>query len=123
MDIALWIVQVLLALAFLAAGALKLTQPKEKLDAQLKWPEDFSLSQIRLIGAVELLGAIGLILPAVTDIVPVLTAWAALGLAVLMAGAVWTHRRREEPQGMAVAGALLLLAAFVAWGRFGPDSF
>jgi uncharacterized membrane protein YphA (DoxX/SURF4 family) len=123
MDIALWIVQVLLALAFLAAGALKLTRPKEKLDAQLKWPEDFSLNQIRLIGAAELLGAIGLILPAVTDIVPVLTAWAALGLAVLMAGAVWTHRRREEPQGMAITGALLLLAAFVAWGRFGPESF
>jgi hypothetical protein len=117
MGTALWVAQVLLAVAFLGAGATKLSQPKEKLAKNMAWVEDFSQGTVRLIGALEVLGAIGLVLPALTGILPWLTPLAALGLALLMAGAVYTHlRRKEGPAGVPPA-VLLLLAALVAVGR------
>ncbi|MDX2007976.1 MAG: DoxX family protein [Meiothermus sp.] len=117
MDIVLWIVQVLLALAFLAAGAMKLTQPKSRLVANLKWAEDFSESNIKLIGLAEVLGALGLVLPMWTGILPWLTPLAAAGLAVLMIGASATHFRRKET--MVPSGVLGVLAVLVGLGRFG----
>ena len=118
MNIALWIVQGLLALVFGMTGMMKLTQPKQKLAAQMGYVEDFSQGSVRLIGALELLGAIGLILPAVTGILPVLTPLAALGLVLTMIGAMLTHLRRKEYPMIAVNLVLLLLALFVAYGRF-----
>lgn len=123
MNIALWIVQALLAVAFLGAGAMKLTQPKEKLVTSLAWAESFSPTSIKLIGAAEILGALGLVLPALTGIAPVLTPLAAVGLAVVMVGAIVTHGRRGETPMIAVNAVLLALAVFVAWGRFGPYAF
>lgn len=123
MNLFLWILQIVLAAMFALAGVQKSTQPKEKLVTRLPWVEDFSAGTVRLIGIVELLGAIGLVLPAALDIVPVLTPLAATGLAIVMALAVNTHRRRHEPSGMALTAALLLAALVVAWGRFGPYSF
>jgi uncharacterized membrane protein YphA (DoxX/SURF4 family) len=117
MGIALWIVQVLLAVAFLGAGATKLSQPKEKLAKDMAWVEDFSQPTVRLIGALEVVGAIGLVLPALTGILPWLTPLAALGLVLLMAGAVYTHLRREEGSAVVPPAVLLLLAALVAVGR------
>ena len=88
MNITLWIIAGLLAAAFLAAGAMKLAQPKAKLaESGMAWTEDFSDSQVKLIGLVEVLGAIGLILPAALDIAPILTPIAAAGLALTMLGA------------------------------------
>lgn len=78
---------------------------------------------VKLIGALEILAAIGLILPAVLDIVPVLVPLAALGLVLMMVGAVVVHVRRKEVPAMAPSVVLLVLAAIVAWGRFGPYSF
>jgi hypothetical protein len=72
---------------------------------------------------VELLGAIGLVLPAALGIVPILTPMAATGLALVMALAMNTHRRRREPGAIAFTAVLLVLLAVVAWGRFGPYSF
>jgi uncharacterized membrane protein YphA (DoxX/SURF4 family) len=123
MHLFLWILQIVLAAMFALAGVQKSTQPKEKLVARLPWVEDFSAGTVRLIGIVELLGAIGLVLPAALDILPVLTPLAATGLAIVMALAVNTHRRRHEPSGMALTAALLVAALVVAWGRFGPYSF
>jgi len=118
MNIALWIVQGLLALVFGMAGATKLTQPKNKLAGQMAWVDDFSPGMVKLIGAVEVLGALGLILPWATGILPILTPIAAAGLALTMVGAAWTHLRRRETPMIAVNVVLLLLAAFVAYGRF-----
>jgi uncharacterized membrane protein YphA (DoxX/SURF4 family) len=118
MAIALWVVQVLLALAFLGAGAAKLSQPKEKLLKNMAWVEDFSQQTVRLIGALEVLGAIGVVVPALTGILPWLTPLAALGLVLLMIGAALTHLRRTEYGNVAVNALLLILAAFVAYGRF-----
>ena len=118
MGIALWVAQVLLAVAFLGAGAMKLSQPKKKLVENMAWVEDFSQGTVRLIGALEVVGAIGIVLPALTGILPWLTPLAALGLVLLMAGAVYTHLRRSEYSVITVPAVLLILAAFVAYGRF-----
>jgi hypothetical protein len=126
MNIALWIIAGLLAVAFLASGARKLTQPTEKLAAfGMGWVEDFSAGAVKAIGTLEVLAAVGLILPAALDIAPVLVPLAAVGLVVLMAGAI-THLRRHEAQPIVVnlaLIALIALAVLVAWGRFGPQSF
>ena len=73
---------------------------------------------MRIIGAVEVLGAIGIVLPALTEIVPSLTPLAALGLVLTMIGAALTHLRRAEYGPIAVSAVVLILAAFVAYGRF-----
>ena len=118
MGIALWVVQVLVAAAFLMSGATKLSQPKEKLLKNMAWVQDFSQPTLRIIGALEVLGAIGVVLPVLTGIVPWLTPLASLGLVLTMIGAALTHLRRTEFGGIAVNAVLLILAAFVAYGRF-----
>ena len=125
MNVALWIVAGLLAVFFLVAGVQKLLKPKAKLaeNPQMAWTEQFSPGLIKLIGAVEVLAAIGLILPALLDIATVFVPLAALGLVLLMIGAAVTHGRRKEYQAVGLNVVLLLLAAFVAWGRFGPHAF
>ncbi|WP_112274567.1 DoxX family protein [Lentzea terrae] len=120
MNIALWIVQGLLAALFLMAGITKSTQPREKLLKQMPWVDDFSMPVVRLIGVSELAAGLGLVLPAATGIAPVLTPLAAVGLVVIMLAAVVVHGRRKEMQGIVVNVVLLIAAAFVAWGRFGP---
>jgi uncharacterized membrane protein len=123
MNVVLWIIAGLLAVAFGAAGLMKLTQPKEKLAPKMAYVEDFSAGAIKAIGAVEVLAALGLILPAVLDIAPVLVPLAALGLVITMVGAAVVHARRGEHQAIVPNVVLLVLAAVVAWGRFGPYSF
>jgi uncharacterized membrane protein len=121
MNIALWIVQGLLAVFFAAGGVVKLVRPPKRLyDQGLTWVEDFSPGAVKAIGALELLAAIGLVLPAVTGVVPLLVPLAAVGLGLLMVGAAAVHVRRGEVPFIAVNAALLAVAAFVAWGRFGP---
>lgn len=120
MNVVLWIVQAILAAMFVMAGLMKTTQPREKLQKQLPWVEDFSTGTVRLIGVAELLGGLGVILPAVTGIVPVLTPIAATGLAIIMVAAAVVHTRRKEPQAIAFNAVLFTLAVIVAWGRFGP---
>jgi uncharacterized membrane protein len=123
LNIALWIIAGLLAVAFVAAGLMKATQPKAKLATNMPWVDDFSAGTVRFIGVVEILGAFGLILPAALDIAPILTPLAAAGLAVTMVLAALVHARRKEPQGVVVNAVLFALAAFVAVMRFGPHSF
>jgi DoxX-like family len=124
MNMALWIVAGLLAVGSLAGGSLKLILPKDKLAASgWGWVEDFSAGTVRTIGTLEVLAAVGLILPAALDIAPVLVPVAAVGLALLLIGATVTHLRRHEAKVMVVPLALLALSVFVALGRFGPQPF
>ena len=118
MNVAVWIVQVLLALAFALTGLMKITQPCEKLLANMKWVEDFAPITIKGIGTLEVLAAIGLILPFLTGILPILTPLAAVGLSLVMLGAIITHARRGESPMVIGNVILLALAAFVAYGRF-----
>ncbi|MCF1595210.1 DoxX family protein [Streptomyces muensis] len=123
MNVVLWVLQALLAAVFGMAGLMKSSQPREKLAKSLPWVEDLSLGTVRLIGVVELLAALGLILPAATGIAVVLTPLAATGLAVVMILAAIVHARRKEAGSIPVNVVLLALAVVVAWGRFGPYSF
>jgi uncharacterized membrane protein YphA (DoxX/SURF4 family) len=124
MNLALWIVAGVLAASFAGSGLMKLVVPKDKLVSSGQgWAQDVTPTNIRLIGLVELLGAAGLILPAVTHIAPVLVPLAAIGLALVMIGAAVVHARRNEPVNIGVNAVLLALAVFVAWGRFGPYPF
>ena len=124
MNLALWIVASVLAASFAASGLMKLLVPKEKLvSAGQGWAQDVTPTNIRLIGAVEVLGAVGLILPAVTHIAPILVPLAAVGLVLVMVGAAVVHARRNEAMNIGVNAVLLALAVFVAWGRFGPYPF
>ena len=126
MILSLWIIAGLLAVVYLLSGAGKLIVPKEKLATAPGggWVEDFSAGSVKAIGALEVLAAVGLVLPAATDIAPVLVPLAALGLVLIMVGAVITRLRRHEPKPMVADLAYLALAGFVAWGRFfGPESF
>jgi uncharacterized membrane protein YphA (DoxX/SURF4 family) len=121
MNVVLWIIASLLAAAFLAAGLMKLGQPKEKLaSAGMGWVDDFSAGTVKVIGGLEVLAAIGLILPGALKIVPVLVPLAATGLVLMMVGAAITHARRKEAQLIPINAVVLVLAVVVAWGRFGP---
>ena len=121
MDRALWIVAIVLAVSFAGSGLMKLLVRKDKLvSSGQSWAQDVTPANVRLIGLVELLGAAGLILPAVTHIAPILVPLAAVGLALVMVGAAVVHARRNEAMNIGVNAVLLALAVFVAWGRFGP---
>ncbi len=124
MNTALWIVAGVLAFVFVGSGVMKLVLPKEKLVAQgLGGLADVDPNAIRGIGVVEVLGAIGLIVPPLVHMLPVLAPLAAVGLALVMVGAIVTHGRRKEYPNVAVNVVLLGLALFVAWGRFGAYAF
>jgi len=118
MNIALWIIQILVALAFLMAGGMKVSQPTDKLKNNMAWAAHMTPGIVRLIGTLEILGAIGLILPAVTHILPWLTPVAAIGLVLTMIGASIVHIRLKEFSRLGVPLILLLLALFIVYGRF-----
>lgn len=122
MNTALWIAAGLLAALNLVVGVLKLTQPREKLAESMAWADQFSDNAVRAVGGLEVLGAVGLVLPAVTGIAPVLVPLAATGLALMQVGAAVVNAR-YEPNRIPLNIALILLALFVAWGRFGADAF
>lgn len=127
MNLAAWIVSGLLAAAYLVAGTLKTTQPIDSLrDKVGGWVDDLAPGVVRFIGATEILGALGLVLPKLTGVVDdrpgvegTLTGIAATGLLVLQLLAGATHLRRGEGTQVPVNLVFALLAAFVAAARFG----
>ena len=118
MDTTLWIVQGILAAIFAMAGIMKSTQPIDKLVKTVKWADRFPLSTVRLIGFSELLGAIGVILPWLLNIAPLLTPTSATGLALVQLLAIFHHAKHKENKEIMFNIILLALAAFVAYGRF-----
>jgi DoxX-like family len=126
MNLVLWIVAGVLAAVYLVGGGFKVVRSKEKIFAagpSAHWVEDFSAGGVKAIGAVEMLAAVGLVLPAALDIAPVLVPLAALGLVLLMVGAALTRVRRHEYPLMLVDLIYIVLAGFLVWGRFGPWPF
>jgi hypothetical protein len=124
MNATLWILQVLLALAFSVAGLLKLVRPRDQLIETLgEWLRDFPPTLVKPLGAVELAAAVGLVLPPATGIIPILAGFAGAGLVLIMVGAVVVHVRRREVSSVMVNVVLGVLAGTVAWGRIGPYSF
>jgi putative oxidoreductase len=117
MNIFLWIVQGLLALVFLLAGSRKTLMPLEKLKQTMDWVGDAPPGLVRFIGLAEILGALGLVLPELTRIVPPLTIAAALGLILVMVSAAVFNASRKAYRHIGVNLALLLLAALVVVGH------
>jgi hypothetical protein len=125
MNLALWIVAGLLATVLLISTS-KMFVPRERIAAvghAAEWVLDFSPGALRVIGTLEILAAAGLILPAVLDIAPILVPVTATCVAALFAGAVTMRLRRGERATIVPDLIYLGLAVFVAWGRFGPESF
>jgi len=123
MNIALWIVQGVLALLFLMSGGMKASRSKDQLKESggdmMAWVESVSDTNLRLIGITELLIGLGLILPQLTGILPWLTPLAAVGLVCTMAGAALLHSQRGDGASAIITNVVLgLLAVFVAYGRF-----
>jgi putative oxidoreductase len=117
LHLGLWVVQGLLGALFLVAGAMKATQPIAVLVDTFGWPAAVPAALVRFIGVAELLGALGLILPAATRVKPMLTPLAGVGLAVAMLLAAGFHTSRGEFGALPMPLVLGGLAAFVVWGR------
>jgi len=119
MLIAVWIVSGLLALAYLFSGGTKVVRPHSTVKLTMEFAEDFKPWQVKVIGILEVLGAIGLILPELVHIATILTPIAATGLAVIQVVAIIVHlRRHDDPKRLPVNVVLLLAAVFVAVVRF-----
>lgn len=117
-NIGLWVAQIALAGMFLMAGSMKLTSsPADMAAMGMLWAENSPVALIRFIGISEVLGGLGLILPAATRIMPDLTKLAALGLAVIMVLASGVHIVRGEFEVVPMNAILFALAVFVIWGR------
>ncbi len=118
MNIGLWVAQALLAIAYLAAGATKLFTPIDALGAMMTYVPTMPELFIRFLGLMEILGAIGLILPSLTRIMPVLTPAAAVGLSIVQVAAIILHATRgETAMSLPVNLVLLALSVFIIWGR------
>lgn len=124
MNLALWISTGLLAVVALTSGINKTFLPKEKL-AKFPfggWVEDCSVGFLKTIGVLEILAAAGLVLPAIVDIAPVLVPVTAVCWVLVMIGAIIIHLRHGDVKPVVGNLIYLALAAFIAWGRFGPES-
>jgi uncharacterized membrane protein YphA (DoxX/SURF4 family) len=123
-NVFLWIAAGMLAAVLLAAGVPKLAKSRADLAASGQgWAEDFSSGTVKLIGVLEVLAAIGLLLPALLGIAPILVPLAAAGVVLLMIGAAVTHARRREYKNIGVNAILAALALIIAIFRFGSSSF
>ena len=125
MNLTLWIAAGLLATVAMAGGISKTFVPKAKLAAAHggEWTAGASVGFVKTLGVLELLAAVGLILPAVVDIAPVMVPVTAVCWVLLMIGAMITHGRLGQFKLVMLNSVYLVLAAFIAWGRFGPEPF
>jgi len=116
-SIGLWVAQILLAAAYALFGTMKATQPLDQLGAIMTWIPDFPVWFVRTLGAAEILGAIGLLLPSLTRIKPGLTVLAALCILLHQFCAVALHASKGEFAVLGPNAVLIALAAFILWGR------
>jgi hypothetical protein len=118
MNLIIWIIQSGLAFMFGMAGIIKLSMPKSKVEDRIEWAKDYSAPSIMFIGTLELLGALGLILPMMLNILPVIAPIAASALVLLMLFAMLTHIRRKEYKEIRINVLLLFISLFIALIRF-----
>ncbi len=118
LRLGLWVVQVLLAIFFCMAGVTHGIRSLDEAAKMATWIPVVPPTLVRFIGYAELAGALGLVVPAATRIMPVLTPWAAVGLATIMFLAIPFHVMRGEANVIGLHIVVTALAAFVAWGRF-----
>jgi uncharacterized membrane protein YoaK (UPF0700 family) len=120
MNTTLWVVQGMLAAVFFAAGTMMITQSHaQMIEKHGWWVEHTPVALVKLLGALEVLAAIGLIVPRTAGILPVLTPLAACGVVIVMIGGSIIHGRENEYPEAVLTVVLGAAAVFVAWGRFG----
>ena len=117
LHIILWVAQVILAGMFIMAGMMKSTQPIVDLSKSVPWTANVPVTLVRFIGVSELLGGIGLLLPSLLRIKPILTPIAAIGILLIMVFAMVYHIVNGETNVIGINIAFGLVAAFIAWGR------
>ena len=117
LNIILWIAQIVLAIFFIMGAVMKF-MPIEKISAMMPWTGQVPAFVVRLLGFIDLLGAAGLILPSLLRIKPKLTAWAAVGIILMMVCATIFHVARGEASVTGINVFSMLIAGFIAWGRF-----
>ncbi|WP_433533144.1 DoxX family protein [Micromonospora sp. CA-263727] len=115
MELAYWIIAVLLAVFYLYAGGKKAVQSREQLQPMMGWVDRTPMPLVRTIGILEILGAAGLILPPLTGITPWLAVVAAIGLVLIQVGGITVHLSRNEARQIGLNIALLVAAAVAAW--------
>ncbi|WP_327658633.1 DoxX family protein [Streptomyces sp. NBC_00483] len=119
MKLAYWIVAGLLALFYVYSGGLKVVRSREQLRPMMAWVDSAPMRAVRAIGALEVLGALGLVLPPLTGIAPWLALVAAIGFVVLQIGATWLHLRRGERQiglnGVLLGAGAVVVALATTW--------
>jgi uncharacterized membrane protein YphA (DoxX/SURF4 family) len=117
MDALIWIIQSLMAVLFVFHGIAMFNPPPPVQESVIQ-KMGYSLPLLKVIGTLEVLGGLGLILPSWTRIMPVLSPLAALGLVIIMIGAVVSHARQGEGKQTLATSVVTLLLVFVAVGRF-----
>jgi hypothetical protein len=117
LNIVLWLMQILLAILLVWAAFTKLFEPIEKLSAMWPWTGQVPVAFVKFTGVVDMLGALGLILPSLFRIKPILTPVAAIALCILMVCAIVFHIVRGEGTLIGINIVITGIAAFVAWGR------
>lgn len=115
MDIIIWVIQIGLCMVFLYFGSLKMFLPIQKIEKKVTWANDYSVAKLRLFGFLEVIGALGLLLPWRLDILPILTPMAATGLAMVMAGAGMVHLKRDEVNMLLLNILIIFLLAGVGF--------
>ncbi|KUL33747.1 DoxX family protein [Actinoplanes awajinensis] len=115
MEIAYWILAGLLALFYVYSGGIKVVQSQDRLRPMMAWVDQVPMPLVRAIGVLEVLGAVGLILPPLTGVVPALALAAAIGLVLIQVGGIVTHVSRGETKVIGLNIGLLLAAAITAW--------
>jgi hypothetical protein len=119
LNAVLWVVQIALAAFFAYAGYIKLAKPIAEIAKIFPWPAEVPAWSVRLLGAVDIAGAIGLLVPQLAGVLPWLTLLAALGLVALQVAAIIFHAiRGETRETVAMNLALVVGSAFVLWGRW-----
>jgi uncharacterized membrane protein len=114
-KVAYWVIAGLLAAIYGFGGLKKLVQSQDQLRPMMGWVDAMPMSRVRMIGLVEVLGAVGVIVPAVTGVAPGVAVAAAIGLALIQVGAFRLHLSRHELTDLPLNSALLVLAAAAAW--------
>ncbi len=117
MNIVFWIIQILLAAFFLTVGSIKVVLPKAKLKKVFEWTDDSSENKIKIIGAFEILGALGLFVPGVYPLSALIIPLAATGLAIIMVLAALTHYNRGEKNDIVLNVVVFLFLLVIIVGR------
>jgi len=115
MTVAYWIVAALLALLYMYSGGLKMLRSPDQLRPMMGWVDTVPLRLVRTIGVLEVLGALGLVLPPLTGLAPVLALAAAVGFVLIQVGATSLHLSRGEVKVIGLNIGLLVLAGVEIW--------